>query len=158
MNFRRFILTPHGRGRGPPGYHLSALKASRCRIANSRLNEGCCCEGFSDAWMTTASPTHRQQASEKRQGTKSRGLGTRRCSSDYGDYMSGPLSRGQRAIPLTSFFLFLCRGIHSFVRSEGYHSFARPWRLPERGAQDLSRTGGGSTRPEGLSLIDRAPR
>src|SRR5215813_14847866 len=100
MNFRRFILTPHGRGRGPPGYHLSALKASRCRIANSRLNEGCCCEGFSDAWMTTASPTHRQQASEKRQGTKSRGLGTRRCSSDYGDYMSGPLSRGQRAIPL----------------------------------------------------------
>ena len=28
----------------------------------------------------------------------------------------------------------------------------------ERGAQDLSRTGGGSTRPEGLSLIDRAPR
>lgn len=30
------------------------------------------CEGFSDACMTTASPGHQQQASEKRQGTKSR--------------------------------------------------------------------------------------
>jgi len=30
------------------------------------------CEGFSDACITTATPKHRQQASEKRQGTKSR--------------------------------------------------------------------------------------
>jgi hypothetical protein len=30
-----------------------------------------------------------QPASEKRQGTKSRGVGHRRCSGRYGDYMSG---------------------------------------------------------------------
>jgi hypothetical protein len=33
------------------------------------------CEGFSDACITTATPKHRQQASEKRQGTKSREVG-----------------------------------------------------------------------------------
>ena len=43
------------------------------------------CEGFSDACITTATPKHRQQASEKRQGTKSREVGSGRCSGDYGD-------------------------------------------------------------------------
>ena len=47
--------------------------------------DSCMCEGFSDACLMTASPGHRQQASEKRQGMKSRRWGTRRCSSDYGD-------------------------------------------------------------------------
>ena len=43
------------------------------------------CKGFSDACMTTGSPWHRQQASEKQQGTKSRALATRRCSNGYGE-------------------------------------------------------------------------
>ena len=34
---------------------------------------------------------------------------------------------------------------------------SRPWRLPKRGAQDLSRTARWR-RPQGLSLTDRAPR
>ena len=33
------------------------------------------CKGFSDACITTATPKHRQQASEKRQGTKIAGGG-----------------------------------------------------------------------------------
>ena len=40
MSFRRFILTPHRRGRGPPGYQLSALKASHCCIAMGGLRRG----------------------------------------------------------------------------------------------------------------------
>ena len=65
-----------------------------------------------------------------------------------GIYMSGPLSRGA----LTSLFLFPCK-IHSFVRSEEATILSpRPLRPPERGRADLSRTGCGSSPPEGLVL------
>ena len=37
MSFHRLILTPHGRGRGPPGYHFSDLIASHCCIAMGGL-------------------------------------------------------------------------------------------------------------------------
>jgi hypothetical protein len=36
-----------------------------------------------------AIPAHRRQASEKRQGTKSREVGHRRCSGRYGDFAAG---------------------------------------------------------------------
>src|SRR6516165_3057767 len=40
MSFHRLILTPHGRGRGPPGYHFSDLIASHCCIAMGGLRRG----------------------------------------------------------------------------------------------------------------------
>ena len=63
------------------------------------------------------SDERQQQASGKRPGTKSREVVHRRCGHDYGDYMSGPLSRGAT---VTSLFSFLVRHDHVHMGVMGH--------------------------------------
>src|SRR6516162_9715020 len=113
------------------------------------------CAGFSDACPRNASDTHHQQASEKRQGTKSRAGGQRPFQQVlWGLYERDRCQEG--AIP---YLLFSFLVTHSFVRpEETHHSFAPT--LASAGARRARSVKDGAIAParRGLSLTDRAPR